>query len=186
MEELQLSLQGLRIENFQDRYFVPQQSLYELMTPDAVREALNESKIARHHLQETVDAIVPGACKIFAVLVANDDVDLITRFIEHDQLQQSLDQRLPFTRDQLNKILSGVSTIRIDRFLEKQWEFTAPIFSGKLIARSLERKTVLPFMYEKKIGSGGFGIVYMIKLHNQHCTFEQAPPDAVRARNICV
>lgn len=181
MQELQQAIWELRIENFQDKYFVPQQSLYNIMTPNAVLGVLRKCNIAQHQLQETVDTIVPGACKLFAILVTNDDVDFITRFIEHDQLQQSmLDQRLPFTREQLCNILPAVHSMKIERFLEKQWEFMAPLFSGKLIARSLHKKTVLPFTLDRKIGSGGFGIVYGIHIHDEHCKFEQITPQAVR------
>lgn len=179
MDELQRAVRKLRTPNFQTiPKFVPQESLYKLITEDAVKRVLGSS-IAKQHLQETVEAIVPGTRKIFAILVLSGTPDLITRFIEDDQLQQTnLDHRLPYSLDQLRKILPQDDAV--DCFYERQWEFTAPIFSGKLISRYLDDQTILPFIHCKKIGHGGFGIVYELTLHQDYCKFEHFAPNGVR------
>lgn len=185
MQELQNSIRQLRTENHQGRYFFPQQSLYSLVTPDVVRKVLKECKVAHHHTQEIVDAVVPGARKIFAILVVNNEVNCITRFIEQDQLQQAvLDQQLPFTRAELEVLLHGVHTIKIDDFYEKQWEFTAPVFSEKLIPRRLDSRTIMPFIEEDRIAKGGFGVVYKIKIHDEHCKFKQIPTREASYLNV--
>ena len=178
MEHLKRSIRKLRISNYDERKFVPYNSLCEVMTENAVQSALWNIEIRRQSIQETVHAIVPGGRKIFAILVLDDNAQYITKFLEDDQLQQiDLDHRLPYSIDRLRQFLPQDDTS--DLFYERQWEFTAPIFSGKVFLRCLDSRTVLPFIHNEKIGSGGFGHVYHIRIHNEYCMLEEMPQRAV-------
>jgi hypothetical protein len=65
-----------------------------------------------------------------------------------------------------------------DLFYEKQWEFTAPIFAPFVLRRSLEYETILPFIKEEKLGSGGFGDVYLLDIDPGHQVFDASVSQA--------
>ncbi len=151
----------------EDRYIIPHQALHRLMTRDVVLDAIkNCEDIPVFHQDSTVDAIMRGGRKIFSVLVLLKGEEWsITKFREHDQLQNSrLDARLPFSIDTLNLIVLEIA----DEFYEKQWELIGPIFSKDIVHRFLQPETRLPFIHNEKIGEGGFGVVYKVKLDPDH------------------
>jgi hypothetical protein len=174
MAQLRSQIQLLRckVENG-DRFFIPYQPLYKLMTRDKVLDALKECEgIHGYRLDEIVERIVKGGQRIFAILVLlKGEERLISRFIEYDHLQRSpLDVKLPFAKETLNFIIPE-DTAR--DFYEKQWEFVAPIFSRKVVHRLFHDEIRLPFAKNKKIGEGGFGIIYEIEFNTDH---QRIPP----------
>lgn len=175
MNELRDSINDLRRKNYQSRSFIPQETLFRLLQRTRIREALVD-KNECYELGELVDIIFNGARKIFAILVLNCHERYITKFIEGDQLQSSqLDHRLPFHLEQLQTLMSrGHANL----FYEKQWEFTAPIFAPFVLRRSLEYETILPFIREEKLGSGGFGDVYLLDIDPGHQVFDASVSQA--------
>jgi hypothetical protein len=169
MEKLQDSINELRSKNYQSRFFIPQEALLQLMQRDNIREALNTT-IENYRLDEVVESIFRGARKIFAILLLNGHTRYIVKFIASDQLQSSqLDSKLPFDLEQLQSLIgAGHGSL----FYDKQWEFTAPIFTPFVLRRSLHYDTILPFLGERRVGSGGFGDVYLLEIDPNHQKFD--------------
>jgi hypothetical protein len=166
LEEFQDQISQLRCPNVEYRYFIPHHVLMQLMSKDWIYEVLVVSGLERQYIQEIANVIATGAHKIFAILILIGKAKLVTNFIERDQLQPSmLDHKLPFRQDDLEQFLPITAA---QKFHERQWEFTAPVFSGRLLPRCLENQVVLPFVGDKVISEGGFGVVHEIKIHPSH------------------
>lgn len=106
LEELRAQIKAIRQPNFERRRFIPHRSLCALMDDYTVRKAIQECGIAPYHVQETSDAVIRGAHRIFAILVLLGKAELISKFIEHDQFQHSqLDHKLPYRREHLETLL---------------------------------------------------------------------------------
>lgn len=171
MEYLEEIIHRLRRENSECRYFIPHRAINEAITAETVRDALESSGIGVQHLDELVQSIIKGACGVFAILLLIGQCKYISDFVRNDQFADShsqLDSKIPFSLGKLEKILPGPVAIRFD---EKQWELAAPVFSKRVIPRSLEQRTILPILKETCIGEGGFGVIYEITLHNAHQKF---------------
>ncbi|KAK2836993.1 hypothetical protein FQN49_006513, partial [Arthroderma sp. PD_2] len=166
LERFKTRLKALRQPNFEQRRLIPQRALYGIMTADTIQEVVRECGIPAYRVQGTAEAITRGAHKIFAILVLIGRAELIAKFIEHDQLQQSqLDQKLPFDRRSLEAFLPASVA---EEFEEKQWEFAAPVFHKQVLPRILEDNIILPFGRDREIGQGGFGTVHEVSLIADH------------------
>jgi hypothetical protein len=171
MEELRAQIVSKREQNVERRYFLPQQALYELMDEVLVEKAVRGAGIEAHNVREVTKEIMKGAQKIFAILLIIRQPQSILAFIQDDQLQSSLDHKLPFSLGKLQKLLA--SAIFGQEFYEKQWEFAAPVFSKRLLPRVLQDDIILPFVEDKEGGEGGFGVVHIIKVEPYHRSFGQ-------------
>jgi hypothetical protein len=179
MEDLRAQIYACREKNHESRYFIPDQKLYEIRSENVVRDVLKDCNTAPHHLDELVQSIVKGAFKVLSVLVFIGQVRYISNFIKNDQLQHEpsqLDHKIPFHLGALKAILPEAIAVEFD---ERQWEFAAPVFPKRVIPRSLQQDIVLPFLKETRIGGGGFGAVYEIKLHDMHQEFDNCSGQAV-------
>jgi hypothetical protein len=162
LDNLKCRLKDLRRENADNRWFIPQLRLYQVMSKDAVRKALQDAGIKSYHLDETAEDVFTYGIKIFAILVLTDQAKHTFKFIEKGDLH---DQRLPFSLDILEKRLSLPFA---KDFSERQWELTAPTFHRGTINKYLDDRFVLPFVEDERIGKGAFGTVYKIKLDHNH------------------
>jgi hypothetical protein len=180
MESLKESLLGLRQRNYWNNHFVSEIDLYALMSEELIRKALLDCDLPPNNLPETVKTVCAGLRKIFAILILNGDAKLVTKFIAFDQLQRTeLDKKLPLHLDELCLVLPKTRPYRLELFLERQWEFLPPIFSGKLISRCLAPQTIFPITRDEKIGSGGFGDVFEIEISKDYCDFPIYGPGTV-------
>ncbi|KAJ4355614.1 uncharacterized protein N0V89_003634 [Didymosphaeria variabile] len=167
MPSLRADIKALRCQVDGDsKYFVPHQDLFQLLTLDAIRSSLSVAKsISPERLQGLSQKIFVSARRVYAILVLGGNEQEIIRFIENDNLQNSpIDHRLPISREDLETLVPKIS----GEFYEKQWEFCAPIFIKETEHRILDMFTVLPFVKQEFIASGGFGIVYRLQLHPSH------------------
>ncbi len=163
LEHLKRRVNEIRAENWNGQWFVPKDQLCDIITQESIVKALGIVRPA-YLTEEMVDFIVKRATKVFAILLFTDHVDEIKRFIQNDQFgTHCKDHQLPFTVSRLNEILDD--EYRAKLFHEKQWEFTAPIISGRVMPRTLEKWTVLPYLSERHLATGGFGSVYKVKIH---------------------
>ena len=180
MEELRAQIVNKREQNVEKRHFLPQQALYDLMGEVLVKQAVREAGINAHDVGEITKEIMKGARKIFAILVVIRQPQSILSFIQDDQFQSSLDHKLPFPLGKLRELLPSASLGQ--EFYEKQWEFAAPVFTKRLLPRVLEDDMILPFVEDKEVGEGGFGVVHTIKVELHHQNFGQLPQQNVSWR----
>lgn len=171
MEELRAQIVSKREQNVERRHFLPQQALYNLMGEVLVTKAVREAGIKAYDVGEITKEIMKGARKIFAILVIIRQPQSILTFIQDDQLQSSLDHKLPFPLRKLQELLPSASLGQ--EFYEKQWEFAAPVFTKRLLPRVLEDDIILPFVEDKEVGEGGFGVVHIIKVELHHQSLGQ-------------
>jgi hypothetical protein len=168
--------------NVQGRCFVAEEDLRAVLTRDTVNQALYDKdidkncKLEPYHIDEAVNVVINGAHRVFAILVLIRYTKFILQFIQGDNYQGSgLDQRLPFDKDQLRSIFQAQAPI--EEFYDKQWHFTAPIFSDSVFTRLLPRETILPITEEEQLGEGGFGNVYRIAIPPSHQRFQSISRD---------
>jgi hypothetical protein len=162
LDHLKFCLKDFRRENADNRWFIPQLRLYQVMSKDTVRKALQDAGIKSYHLDEIAEDVFIHGIKIFAILILTDQAKHTFKFIEKGELH---DQRLPFSLDILEKRL--LLPFAKD-FNERQWELTAPTFHRGTINKYLDNRSVLPFAEDERIGNGAFGTVYKIKLDHNH------------------
>lgn len=163
---LQRQLERIRINNAAYKKFVPEKELHKLIGREIILKIVEEIS-QPHQVQELVDFILKGGQKVFGILVLISHVTYIKHFVRSDQLQmRPIDDLLPFKRSRLQEILDDdyASTL----FFERQWEFSIPVFSGRIIPRILEGQTILPYLIDAPLTDGGFGSVYKIKIHPSH------------------
>lgn len=166
MINLKSQIQDLRCENFEGRYFVPYQTLCQLLTEHVIFEVLRSAAVPQHEIDEILNVIVQYGRRVFATLALLGYESLFSKFIQADQFQEQFpDHRLPYSEASLITIIP--KTVAVD-FEEKQWQFIAPIFSKKNIHRFLALNTILPFIKNKELGEGGFGTVFEIEVHPEH------------------
>ncbi|KAI9744317.1 MAG: hypothetical protein M1818_002469 [Claussenomyces sp. TS43310] len=165
-QRLQRRINQIRVENADSKKFVPERELHDVMSREVVAEVVAEF-IPSYHSEEVVDFIVHGARKVFGVLILINNIGHINHFIRNDQLQtRHIDYLLPFTKARLQEILDDEYVT--DLFYEKQWEFSVPVFSGRIMPRALARQTILPYLSESYVAVGGYGSVRKICIHPSH------------------
>jgi hypothetical protein len=170
---LQRQLEQIRINNADFKKFVPEKELHEVMARGIISKIVEEISLPCD-VQEIVDFILEGAQKVFGVLVLTSHVAYIKDFVRNDQLQtRHIDDLLPFKKDQLQEILDDdyVATL----FFDRQWEFSVPVFSGRIIPRVLESQTILPYLIDSPLTEGAYGSVYKIKIHTSHHSDNYGP-----------
>ncbi|KAL8840331.1 MAG: hypothetical protein Q9170_001346 [Blastenia crenularia] len=168
MAPLKEELQNLRCESSDPRSsFVPEGALDTTITVEKIKSALRDVKVRPDRVKETLDLIVRGGKKTFAILVSIYRTERIVDFIEIDQLQGcSIDSKLPYSsRTDLERILPKADAAD---FFEKQWEFTAPIFKRQAGHRCLHERTIFPFLESSIQGEGNFGYIFKIGIHPCH------------------
>ena len=168
MALLQQQIDALRCKmDGRSKFFVPHQSLYNLLTRSVVLKSIQDcGGVPWYSVERTVDKIMAGARRIFAILVMlHREEKHILSFIEHDHFQGSpLDSKLPLSRTVLDAIVPHIASA----FFERQWEFSAPVFSKDVDHRFLDDFAVLPFVKDRRIDEGGFGTIFEIALHPDH------------------
>ena len=172
-EDLKLRLKNLRRENADHRWFIPQLSLRDTLSKNALWEALKAADVDPNHLDEIAECIFASGINIFAVLLLTDQVGCVSKFIEMGELY---DQKLPFSLGFLEQrpwIPSAKD------FFERQWEVAVPVFSRGTINKCLDERSIIPFIRDKKIDKGGFGTVYEIELDHDHQQLDGIFPSRV-------
>lgn len=152
------------------------------MASESVRKVLLDSQMEMYHVNEAVEIIKNGAWNVFAILVLIKQPRRIVSFIEDDRMQRGpIDHHLPFELTKLEELLDPMVA---QDFHDKQWEFTAPSFSGSVFTRILPDDFVLPFLSDKELGEGSFGTVHRIQVERSYQQFGREPYHEVRYRML--
>lgn len=174
---MQQHLHHLRVHNAYNQHFVPEDKLHDMISTDMVATLLGKIS-PTYRADEIMTFILQRATKIFGILVLISEVDQITNFIEHDQFgTHQLDHQLPFTETRLAEILEDGFVA--SKFYDTQWEFVAVTFSGQVMPRTLEKRTVFPFLSQTYLATGGFGSTWKISIHQSY-----RPPDCANTSEV--
>lgn len=161
---LKFKIENLRRYNLQKKPYIPLQSLFQLISQEAIQKELRKANINAGFWWEITEEVLKRGWRIFAVLVLVEQVRLVKPFREMAFLQ---DDRLPLEPWNLKDLKDYDSTWAL-HFYNKQWEVLAPYFSRGTISRSIDSKIALPFVEDKRIGGGGFGEVYEVSIDQKH------------------
>lgn len=176
IDVLQRRINDIRVENSDSKRFVPESEFWSVMSEDIITRII-DSLFPAHFRNEIVQFVIKDARKVFGVLVMINRIGFISHFIRRDQLQtRCLDSLLPFAKTRLQEILNDDYVAEL--FYEKQWEFSIPVFSGRIIPRFLDRQTILPYISDNILAAGRYGTVHKIKIHPSH------KPQSVEATTI--
>ena len=150
------------------RKFIPNGCLDRIFTRENILEALRDQsfKIKPHKVQNTVDFVLKDSKRTFAILVEERLEYSLAKFIENG----ISDKNLPIGEAQLEPISFGKSAA--DKFIQRQWEYSAHTFSGGPYDRKLMSEWILPYAEQKLIGGGEFSRVYDVVVHPAHQELE--------------
>jgi hypothetical protein len=162
MNDPRADIRALRIKNCQGRYFVPESPYLTYMAPEIIRGALLRCGTEPWKLDELVTVITEGAKRIIGILILIRQEKTFIKFVEEHQGEtRTMDAQLPFTRDKLSFLEPDMA----EEFVETQWMFIAPTFAPRLTHRFFDDDTVLPFVEDLSLDEGGFGRVFLVKVH---------------------
>ncbi len=166
IERCQQRFNAIRKENHAVRKFIPEKEFRDVVSKELISSIVS-TFVPHYNHDEVLEFVLEDAPKVFAILVLINHIDCIFRFIRQDQLQtRHVDSLLPFSEARLQEILADDYLAGL--FHEKQWEFCAPVFSGRIIPRTLDRQTILPFLQETFLVAGRYGQVYKLDIHPSH------------------
>jgi hypothetical protein len=166
MDVLKDGLVVIERDNYETKGYIPWLKLDQLCGPENVKKAIKESGVETYQQEEAIQLILYGGKKVFAILISIGYPALIVKFMEQDHLQhQPLDAKLPFSSEALSTFLDQVPAMK---FYRAQWKLSAPFFRGDLSHRNFNKAAILPFVYNKRRGSGAFGMVYEIAIDPEH------------------
>jgi len=170
MESLRDRLRQKRVENSDSRYFLPEADLLDTLSERAIVKAVEECNVDFYKRDEILQAIMKGGRRLFAILILIRRGELISDFLENDQLHDAhtqLDSKLHFEKDMLERILVNAQGPNdVAEFYETQWEVLSPIFRNGAAHRTLHDKTILPYVETEELSTqGGFGVAWKAALH---------------------
>lgn len=152
-----------QVTNMFKKRFVPRLALASIISPKILRPILAEFTPI-DILDETEKFILQGASKVFCILAYIGYPGHIRNSIEMDGLLlRQVDEDLPLGKGRLRTVADD--NLFINSFYEKQWQFSAPVISQRIIPRKLEDETILPFLTSERIDQGGFGVITKITIH---------------------
>lgn len=168
---------GAMIENYEGKKFLADSTLARITSETDLEGCLCEAEVGPATVRKEVhDTVLNGGNKTFAILamMESQPVELVLNFLKVDQLNLgNLDSRLPYKyMDHLKEIL-GSHPLAFE-FFNCQWFVMSPLFREDRSDRNFNEHTVFPFVKKVKIGSGAYGDVYEVTLHETHHALEFA------------
>jgi hypothetical protein len=164
-----------------DKRFLPLDALEKLITKTNVEAELGVTNGAwanltrRGNSSDLFNTVIDQAKKVFATLVLLEKAPAI-----HSLLDEGLtDKDLPLVRDtdyghlksrdhETQFPFGGWRHASLTSFLQKQWNFLAPVLDAKGELIKLDQTCALPFTKSGYIGHGAAGFVYWATLHKAH------------------
>ncbi|RFU33949.1 hypothetical protein B7463_g2365, partial [Scytalidium lignicola] len=170
MTSLKAQLKSRRRRTAHGCWFVPEGSLQEILTKDAILSRISECGIPLEVRSEVVDHVLSDARVLFAILVRIEQEHLIAECLSHDIRDDKLSVITP----------ESMEGLKIDpRFFEKRWEFLAPIFRRRNVLLKLKDQHVLPFLEDRRLddSQGGYANAFRVTLDARHQGLVQFGPD---------
>jgi len=167
MTDICTELKALRIENFENKFFIPLSKLEQLFTRERIIDLLQEHGVAFYVQTEVTNAVLKNGLRLFAILASIRDINSITRFLQADYFSGGqFDSKLPLSESSLLKILQDPD--KCLKFFRRQWRFLAPVLREDQFYRELDDRTILPFLSSTLIRSGGFANVFKVRVDASH------------------
>ncbi|KAF3904674.1 hypothetical protein ABW21_db0207976 [Orbilia brochopaga] len=179
MDSLRFKIHALRCTTIgaeEDGYFIEFSHLDRLLTEDVVEATLQDTNIESFRREGIKKIILAGGKQTFAILISIERPELIYDCIEHyDSGKDRLDSKLPLSFTDIDDIF-GVKAKNADgeheewakQLEEVQYEYIPPSFQRGATHRVLKDRVRLPFQSKKRLGGGGFGIVYKVTLSDEN------------------
>lgn len=167
MADICTEIDDLEVENFEGIYFIPLPDLEKLFTRKRVVGLLKEHNIEFYKETQIADAVFRNGLRLFATLASIRSIQFITRFLERSQVPDTdLDSKFPWNESSLLPILEDMK--RCSNFFKKQWRFLAPVFKQDQYQRTLDERTILPFLSRVVLKDGGFSRVSKVTIDGSH------------------
>jgi hypothetical protein len=164
---------SIRQKSSSVRHFVPYDRLLEILTEESVRSVISSIVgIREFERQLFVTLVRERFPRIFAILILNHHEQHLLKFL----YRLEYDSRRYFSRNDLFFLPQEIG----DAFFERQWEFIPVVLEKGTLHRELSSDYILPFLEDKKIGSGGFGDIFKIKLDPKCQLLVNVPIQQVR------
>ena len=181
MDPLRLQLQQLREFSYPDGSirtlpFVPETNLRELLTREALNDALLSSSfhLEPHQREYVVSEVRDGALKIFAILVELRIEGQLKTCLE----KCLTDSALPILDP---KRLEEIFPESVSHFQKLQYEYV-PLKFREFSHKYLENNLILPYIENIEIASGAFSKVFKSTVHPFYQDWEPSNRTTVRPR----
>ncbi|KEY64228.1 hypothetical protein S7711_03513 [Stachybotrys chartarum IBT 7711] len=158
--------------------FMPRGCIDTLITEDIVARLLTFSALSKEESSNVVKFVMDApAKKIFAIAIRSVcTIPQLSNLLNQCFESNFCDTDLPITDENRHKIAFFDRMNKehefarwTNTFEDYQWDFEAPAFSNDEPDITLSPKAPLPFVhFEKDVGSGGFGAVHKVIVHEAH------------------
>jgi hypothetical protein len=185
MADICNELDGLEIENFEHKYFIPLGKLKRLFTRERIGDLLQQHDIKFYDRTEITNAVLNNGLRLFATLASIRGISFITQFLKADHFSGGqFDSKLPLRESSLKAILPNSETCT--QFFKKQWRFLAPVLREDQSHRELDDRTIMPFLSSTPIGYGGFAKVFKVRVDASHHRIQGHQTEASPSLYICI
>ena len=152
--------------------FMPKGRLSQILDSGNVAEALADPAFAvpPHKLNDTVRTVIEEGQQIFAILLEINCEKHLSPFIENEYFN------LPLAHEQLLHVIPQNAAV----FEKVQRDYHVHSFRRSQYRRNLQDAITLPYLSERRIGSGGFSYVYEVAIHPSHHDFATEEKPTVR------
>jgi hypothetical protein len=144
------------------RIFVAETELNDIFTRECLQGVLGcpEFHIPLLRQEDIRNIVSKKFRRILCMLVQLGHEGWLSDLVE----RRISDGKLPVSKQELQDLLPEFH----EPFYRLQWSYCALYLSRDDFEQRLPPEVVLPFLYEEEIGSGGFGVVYKVKVHKDY------------------
>jgi hypothetical protein len=161
LEEQLFALQQCARGNRRKSSFYPPRDVQKLFTFAVIRASISSIPSLREDQLDLFASLIEEDNLItLAILLSNSHQHQILEFL----FRRLNDDRIPYAEESLQFL----SKVEARRFVERQWEFIPVVLTTRPIHRQIQDEEILPFLEEERVGEGGFGTVFKVKLY-QSC-----------------
>jgi hypothetical protein len=158
-EELYARLEKARIKSESTKYFIPPDSVKEILTRPNIERCVAENIPIANERIGLSEKIEEDGVTVFAILLWMRRVSSIIRFRSHD----CLDNRLPLDEGRAVEVVPGFGLTFAQ---EIQWQFLPYRFKKDMCNyhQTLQTCRILPFVQRNDVKEGHFGEVCRVQV----------------------
>ncbi|KAI1119110.1 kinase-like domain-containing protein [Nemania sp. NC0429] len=181
IDKLREDIEHGMVDNIYRRRFLPNNKLHEILTLDAIKNAVKELPFHEEDRIGLPNRINNEGKRIFAMLIYNHWQHLFIKFLK----RKLLDNRLPLSEDDAAAITSLAIGRRLAR--ETQWAFCPYEFQANMYENDeeIEEQMILPIIGAEEAGNGAFGNVEKITISPSQQNFmDKKAAEVIIARKM--